>query len=179
MPAVGLAPAAASNFNQTKPGGGVFVAYATDAGAVADDGHGQHSPFTQALLRYMQKPISIDDMFSFVTREVRLVSKNMQRPYKYASLENIVCLTPTCSDVPTVAPSDVVQEAKQSEDDELQIAVQTKNVDALETYLQRYPETNNRDELLKTIARLKRSEMTEWTLYEIGGKHDPQYIQLN
>jgi uncharacterized caspase-like protein len=51
---VGLAPAAASNFNPAKPGGGIFIAYATDAGAVADDGHGQHSPFTQALLSNMQ-----------------------------------------------------------------------------------------------------------------------------
>ena len=37
---VGLAPASASNFNPAKPGGGIFIAYATDAGAVADDGHG-------------------------------------------------------------------------------------------------------------------------------------------
>ena len=88
---IGLAPASASNISETKPGGGVFIAYATDAGAVADDGHGQHSPFTQALLRFIQKPISIDDMFSLVTREVRLVTKDEQRPYKYASLENIVC----------------------------------------------------------------------------------------
>jgi uncharacterized caspase-like protein len=82
----GLAPAASSNFEQ-KPGGGIFIAYATDAGAVADDGSGKHSPFTQALLRNIQKPISIDDMFSLVTKEVRLVTKNAQRPYKYASLE--------------------------------------------------------------------------------------------
>ena len=97
---IGLAPASASNFAEAKPGGGVFIAYATDAGAIADDGQGKHSPFTQALLRYMQKPMSIDDMFSYVTREVRLVTKNEQRPYKYASLESIVCLTPSCSSMP-------------------------------------------------------------------------------
>ena len=97
----GLAPAASSNFNQSKPGGGIFIAYATDAGAVVDDGHGEHSPFTQALLRYMERPVSIDDMFSLVTREVRLVTKNIQRPYKYASLENIICLTNACSVGPT------------------------------------------------------------------------------
>jgi hypothetical protein len=68
----GLAPASSANFDQ-KSGGGVFIAYATDAGAVADDGNGKHSPFTQALLRNIQKPISIDDMFSLVTKEVRLV----------------------------------------------------------------------------------------------------------
>ena len=36
----GLAPASSSNFEQ-KSGGGVFIAYATDAGAVADDGNGK------------------------------------------------------------------------------------------------------------------------------------------
>lgn len=176
---IGLAPAAASNLNQGKAGGGVFIAYATDAGAVADDGRGQHSPFTQALLRYIQKPVSIDDMFSLVTREVRLVTKNAQRPYKYASLENIICLTPACSDAPATAPTDIVQQVKQSEGDELQIALQTKSVDALETYLQKYPDSEKRDQILGEIATLKRSQMTEWTLFEIGNQRFPQWLQLN
>jgi hypothetical protein len=176
---LGLAPAAASNFNPTRPGGGIFIAYATDAGAVADDGHGQHSPFTQALLSNMQKPISIDDMFSLVTKEVRLVTKNTQRPFKYASLENIICLTTSCSGAPAGIAGDIVQQASQSEDEELQIALQTKNSDALETYLQKYPETKKRSDLLGKIAALKRSELTEWTLYEVAGQHLPQYMQLS
>jgi hypothetical protein len=40
---------------------------------VADDGHGRHSPFTEALLQYMQKPTSIDNMFSLVTRVASVV----------------------------------------------------------------------------------------------------------
>jgi uncharacterized caspase-like protein len=179
IPAVGLAPASASNFNETKPGGGVFIAYATDAGAVAEDGHGQHSPFTQALLRYMRKPISIDDMFSLVTKDVRLVTKNEQRPYKYASLENIICLTPECSEMPTPAAGNIIQQAQQSETDELQIALKTKNPIALETYLTKYPETPKRTEVLSEIAALTRSEMKEWTLFEIGDQHLPQYMQLS
>ena len=175
---IGLAPATVSNFNQ-KPGGGVFIAYATDAGAVADDGHGQHSPFTQALLRYMQNPISIDDMFSLVTREVRLVSKNAQRPYKYASLENIVCLTPVCSGTPIVNSGDVVQQAKQSEEEDLQSALRTNNVAALDTFLRKYPDTSKSTDILNAVASLKRAEMTEWTLFEIGDKHNPQYMQLS
>ena len=176
---VGLAPASASSFNPAKPGGGIFIAYATDAGAVADDGHGQHSPFTQALLRNMQKPISIDDMFSLVTKEVRLVTKNVQRPFKYASLENIICLTPACSGTPVAGAGDIVQQATQSEDEELRIALQTKNSDALETYLQKYPETKKRNELQSKIAALKRSELTEWTLCEVAGQRLPQYMQLS
>ena len=176
---IGLAPASASNFRQNKLGGGVFIAYATDAGAVADDGKGQHSPFTQALLRYMQKPMSIDDMFSLVTREVRLTTKNLQRPFKYASLENIVCLTPACSSMPVPITGDIVLQAKQSEDEEFQIALQTNSVNALETYLQKYPETTKRAKVQNTIAALKRSEHTEWTLYGTATPHIPNFIQLS
>jgi uncharacterized caspase-like protein len=175
---VGLAPASASNFT-TKPGGGVFIAYATDAGSIADDGHGPHSPFTQALLRNIQKPISIDDMFSLVTREVRLVTKNAQRPYKYASLENIVCLTPACSTTPEPASGDIFQQANRSESDELQIAMQTNNIDALEGYLQKYPDTSHHTEIERKIGTIRRSEFKEWTLYEVGNLHNPQFLQLS
>jgi hypothetical protein len=82
--ATGLAPTDGSHLTRIKPGGGVFIAYATGAGSVALEGKGEHSPFTQALLRNVKKPLSIDDMFSLVTREVALVTKGMQRPYKYA-----------------------------------------------------------------------------------------------
>lgn len=75
---------------------GLFIAYATDAGNVALDGIGSNSPFTTALIRHIYKPISIDDMFSFVTREVRQSTNNQQRPYKYASLDGVICLTGEC-----------------------------------------------------------------------------------
>jgi hypothetical protein len=176
---VGLAPAVSSNFEQAKAGGGVFIAYATDAGSVADDGRRTHSPFAQALLRYMQKPISIDDMFSLVTREVRLVTKNAQRPYKYASLENVVCLTPACLNAPISVPGNIIDQAKQSEDGELQIALQSKNADALETYLEKYPETGKRDDVRSEIESLRRSEFKEWTLFHIAEKHHPLFIQLS
>ena len=175
----GLAPATASNFNHWKPGGGIFIAYATDAGAVADDGHGQHSPFTQALLRYIQKPVSIDDMFSLVTREVRLVTKNTQRPYKYASLENIICLTPACSNAPPAETGDIVQQTRQVEEEELQIALQTNTVSAIETYLQKYPDTTKQKEIQSRIGALRRSEFTEWTLYTVSNQNIPQYMQLS
>ena len=177
----GLAPSSTSSFGPTRPGGGIFIAYATDAGAVADNGKDKHSPFTQALLRYMQKPISIDDMFSLVTREVRLVTKNAQRPYKYASLENIICLTPACSTAP--APNETAisldQEVRKSESEELQVALQTSSYEALDAFLLKYPETKRRDEMLSKIAELKRAEYSEWTLYEIGDQHLPQYMQIS
>jgi hypothetical protein len=155
----------------------VFIAYATDAGSVALEGDGEHSPFTKALLKNLKKPISIDDMFSLVTREVSLVTKGMQRPYKYASLENIVCLADTCADSSAPVANDVIQEVKRAEGDELQIALQTANVDALISYLEKYPKSAERPSVLAEISRLKRSEFNEWTLYEIVGEA-PQYFKM-
>ncbi len=92
----GLAPANSIQSDESG-GGGVFVAYATDAGNVALDGEGQvNSPFTSALLRHIKRPVSIDDMFSMVTKDVRESTKNSQRPYKYASLDGVFCLTGVC-----------------------------------------------------------------------------------
>jgi hypothetical protein len=134
--AAGLAPANGSNLQALKSGGGVFIAYATDSGAVALDGSGPHSPFTQALLRNIEKQISIDDMFSLVTKEVRLVTRNAQRPYKYASLENIICLARSCSTTVADAPdvSNLIEESRRSELEERQIALQSDKAEALEAY---------------------------------------------
>jgi len=91
----GLAPANGSSVDSA--GAGIFIAYATDAGSVALDSIGkENSPFTSALLTHMHKSMSIDDMFSMVTRDVRQTTKNAQRPYKYASLDGVVCLTANC-----------------------------------------------------------------------------------
>ena len=110
----GLAPPKSSN----ESGSGVFIAYATDSGNIALDGTNSHnSPFTKALLKNIKKPISIDDMFSMVTNDVRIMTKNKQRPYKYASLNGVVCLTNKCA---AYAYSDI-------QEDSLDIASQLKN----------------------------------------------------
>ena len=91
----GLAAAKSSSFDDQSSG--IFIAYATEAGNVALDGDGQNnSPFTKALLKYIKQPVSIDDMFSMVTKEVRRETNNAQKPYKYASLDGVVCLSGKC-----------------------------------------------------------------------------------
>ena len=75
--------------------------------------------------------------------------------------------------------SDIVQQAKQSETDELQIAMATKSADALETYLEKYPETLKRGEVLREIGNLRRTDYSEWTIYEWSTAGIPQYMRLN
>lgn len=109
----GLAPEGLAPIRATNVGGdaGIFIAFATAAGSVAQDGDGMHSPFTQALLDNLAKPLSIDDMFSLVTKEVDASTQGAQRPYKYASLDSIVCLPDSCRAAggTAVAKEDTVQ----------------------------------------------------------------------
>ena len=84
-----------------------------------------------------------------------------------------------CFTASSVADTDVFQEAKHSEAEDLQIALQTKNSEALEGYLQKYPESAKRNEVSRTIAGLKRSEFTEWTLFPVFSHHFPAYLKIS
>ena len=95
-------------------------------------------------------------MFSFVIKEVRQLTKSTQRPYKYASLENIVCLTGSCGgNLHSREPIDPVEQAQRSESEDLQIALQTNNPDALESFSEKYPDSPKRTEVLETISSLR------------------------
>jgi len=94
----GLAPT--KNSSMSESNSSIFIAYSTDSGNVALDGNGAlNSPFTSSLIKFIREPISIDDMFSKVTRDVKEKTNNSQKPYKYASLDGIVCLTSNCNGV--------------------------------------------------------------------------------
>jgi hypothetical protein len=78
--------------------GGIFIAYATDSGNISDDGpKNSNSPFTSAFLKFAAEPISIDDVFTKITNEVKRITNQKQRPFKYASLDGIICLNPSCA----------------------------------------------------------------------------------
>ena len=69
------------------PGRNILVAYATAAGAVADDGDGRNSPFTRALLQHLEEPdVEVHMMFRRVTDTVLAETDQQQQPYLYASL---------------------------------------------------------------------------------------------
>jgi hypothetical protein len=77
--AKGLAMAGAGN--------NIFMMYSTEAGSVANDGKGKNSDFTYCLAREMQQPgLSLDDISTNVTAEVRDITNNEQRPWKIGSL---------------------------------------------------------------------------------------------
>ena len=87
-------------------GRNVLVAYATAAGAVADDGGARNSPYTQALLQHLEEPnVELHMLFRRVTDTVLASTAAEQQPYLYASLSadpyylNPVAATPPALDV--------------------------------------------------------------------------------
>jgi len=63
--------------------GGYFrvVAFATAAGQVASDGTGQHSPYTESLLRFIDQPgLEVSEMFRLAAGEVLASTGGVQKP---------------------------------------------------------------------------------------------------
>ena len=63
-----------------------LVAYAAAAGTTAADGTGRNSPYTSALLAYLEQPLEIGLLFREVRARVLEATAGEQRPHEYASL---------------------------------------------------------------------------------------------
>ena len=67
---------------------GTYIAFATAPGMVAQDGSGPHSPFTEALLKYIETPgVEVRALLSMVRRDVREATNGVQIPWDVSSLE--------------------------------------------------------------------------------------------
>jgi uncharacterized caspase-like protein len=65
-----------------KGGSGTVIAYATESGNVALDGDGRNSPYTEHLLRFIDKPgLTVFDMFNKVGMSVRVDTDGEQEPW--------------------------------------------------------------------------------------------------
>jgi hypothetical protein len=90
----GLAPVNAAT--------GTLISYATKDGAVAADGEGEHSPYTQALLKHLETPgLEVGLMLRQVRKDVMQATGEKQVPWEYASLLEAFYLLP--ADRPDVA----------------------------------------------------------------------------
>jgi hypothetical protein len=64
-----------------------LIAYAAKAGSTADDGNGEHSPFTTSLLKNLTVPgLDVRLAFGRVRDEVLKSTSNRQEPFVYGSL---------------------------------------------------------------------------------------------
>jgi outer membrane protein assembly factor BamD (BamD/ComL family) len=86
-----------------------LIAYAAKAGSTAEDGHGEHSPLTTALLDNLTVPgLDIRLAFGRVRDEVMKITNNRQEPFVYGSLGGgVISLVPAPSQPKEPLTSDV------------------------------------------------------------------------
>jgi uncharacterized caspase-like protein/sRNA-binding protein len=67
---------------------GTFISYSTSPGTVAKDGDGRHSPYAEALLRYMKEPgLTIEQVFKSVRAKLGKETGGKQIPWELSSLQ--------------------------------------------------------------------------------------------
>ena len=74
------------DLNEDLLGDETLVAYAAAAGTTAADGRGRNSPYTSALLAYLQEPLELSAVFRRVRARVLESTDGQQRPHEYGSL---------------------------------------------------------------------------------------------
>ena len=72
--------------NEDLLGAETLVAYAAAAGTTAADGTGRNSPYTAALLSFLEQPLELSAVFRRVRGQVLDATSGAQRPHEYGSL---------------------------------------------------------------------------------------------
>ena len=91
---------------QVRAASGTLVAFSTAPGTVAEDGKGEHSPFTAALLKWLEKPsLEVRQMLSEVRREVREATRGRQVPWENSALEGQFFFNPQPTAVAAATPA--------------------------------------------------------------------------
>src|SRR5262245_51719599 len=86
-----------------------LIAYAAKAGSTAEDGSGEHSPFTMALIKHVAEPgLDIRLALGRVRDEVLRSTRNDQEPFVYGSLGGgSVSLVPPVAVTKPATPAEV------------------------------------------------------------------------
>ena len=126
---------------------GTLIAYSTAPGSVAADGVGDNSPFTTALANLIQQPgYSAETLFRVVATRVEQITDERQLPWTESGLrgETDFCFAGCERD-----------EDQRSEAVALAAIIGSDNVDALEGFLDAFPETKSRGMVEARIAELE------------------------
>jgi hypothetical protein len=86
-----------------------LIAYAAKAGSTAEDGEGQHSPFTTSVLKNLTVPgLDVRLAFGRVRDEVLKMTASRQEPFVYGSLGGgNIALVPAPAKAPEAAVNDI------------------------------------------------------------------------
>ena len=141
---------------------GTLIAYATRPNDTAEDGEGDHSPFTQALLSLLGRPNeSITDMMIDVTNEVLKLTNNLQRPWYHGSLREKFMLNPQ-----EVGPAPVRgQEANEA----AWLAISASNsISIFDAFIRDYPDSPYSEHARLRISQIQETSEAQQALAAAG-----------
>jgi hypothetical protein len=146
----GLAP--------SNPGGGTLIAYSTKPGAVALDGSGANSPFTEALTRHLRTPgLEVRQMLTRVRADVIAATRGEQYPWDNSGLLSDVYLAGTGNDGGQIA-----RPSQPSGPDAADLVWDTirdsGSATAFETFAAKFPASPHAREALARAGELKKKE---------------------
>jgi uncharacterized caspase-like protein len=109
-----------------------LVAFATKAGAVADDGNGENSQYTSALVKYIAEPgVDVRVAFGRVRDEVLKKTSNRQEPFVYGSLGG--------DNLALVPQSTKPQDAEADARIDYEYAAQIGTKDVWDSFIEKHP----------------------------------------
>lgn len=73
---------------------GTLIAFATEPGSAAMDGRGKNGVYTKHLLKHIQRPIPVEEVFKRVRRGVTRETRKRQIPWENSSLLNDTFINP-------------------------------------------------------------------------------------
>ena len=155
---------------RVEPSGETLVAYAAKEGTVAADGEGRNSPYTSALLAYLEQPgLEVGLMFRKVRDAVVASTGGRQEPFVYGSLSSkgayLAALPepepapPTAEAQTSPAPAAGESEALRAlAEREFWVSVKdSEHAADIEAYLERYPNGSYETLARNRLARLQRA----------------------
>lgn len=114
---------------------GTYLAFATSPGNVAEDGDlaAGNGLFTQYLLKELQRPARIEDVFKRVRLQVRQKSQGRQIPWDSSSLEEDFAFNDGAKF--TFNPEDLIKEAQLAKDKEAKLKQEAEAAIQREQYI--------------------------------------------
>ena len=129
------------DLNEDLLGDETLVAYAAAAGTTAADGRGRNSPYTSALLAYLEEPLELSAVFRRVRGRVLESTDRQQRPHEYGSLLREHYLSGVTASAPVaVAATDGAAARLQQENLFWQSILGSRNAADFEAYLAQFPD---------------------------------------
>jgi hypothetical protein len=147
MQRTGRARAVDRGLARVEPSNSVLVAYAARDGTTAADGGGRNSPFTSALLKYIETPgLEINFLFRSVRDEVLRATQREQEPFVYGALskEAIYLKDPAPAAAPPPLPDEVMWDFLKD----------TNDAAALKRFVEQFPASTRREAAEQRIAAL-------------------------